>query len=584
MLSASYIRSLEGDRECLEALAWLAEHGKGYRPGGFTPPLTSSKPTLEQTRFLALYLRIGRVSRLGAGSRVTRVDWFDGDTISSADGSNAAIAKACSERLFVRAHSGALFVTSGKRRQALDTWLDSQGRELLQLGYTLQPCLSGGSVSWCIVRKGKYKWTVTLFESMTGRPVSDGTALAPIVEPSQPTTNRLLTALYTASLSTSSFYMASFGVALAPTVGMTAMRAARITIEKGFRKWRPAPLLVAMNRQGLGYRGGLTYAVVSRGPTSRIDVTRQYTHALTSELPHEWSFGKFPGFHYTGPGVWMCRVRLGRMIPYPIGVWTGPENGFELRTVSEGEYICVLHAPDIKAIVRSGGYVWPTFGYRATRTWTLASYVQKIQGLLSAYGRDSAHARLSKPLGNYVYGKLGQNPKRDELLFSEEYPGDEWYPYYDQFGQAWDNIWERTVEKYAAAQHIDIAGHLTATARLQTVEMWASLIEAGYRIVRCHTDSLTVSGTIDPSLLSDGTVIGGWRQESQDADTIIVGPNAYSDERGVHIAGVERPTFEMVERMLDGQTASTHQRIRKPRSGWDRGDTMQERTMRATGR
>lgn len=584
VLGAKYIRSLDGDSECLEALAWLAENVKGYTPGGFTPPLTPKKRAESQAPFLTLSLRIGRRSRLGAGARVSRVEWFDGKDAHEAGGSDEQIAKGTADRLFTSANSGHIFVTSGQRRGALDTWLDSQGRLLLERGFTLQPCLSGGGVSWCIVRRKRQKWTLAYFETMTGAESSTGLSYAGDAEPFAATSAPLARSLYVATSAVARLYLDVFGVALSPTVGMSALSAARVTLPRGFQKWRPPPLLVAMERAAYGYRGGMTYAQRYRGPSTRIDVNRQYTAALASDLPLQWAFGRFPGFADGRTGVYMCRVRIGKLVPYPVGYWRGDNQGFTLSTVPEGEYVCVLHTAEIRAIQAGGGIVWPDFGYTATATFTLEAYVAKLQAIIREHGRDSAIAKLTKPLGNYVYGKFGQNPKRMELLWSADYPGDQWYPYADETGKLWDNIWERPVEKYSAGQHVDIAGTITAYARAQTCRMWLSLLASGYAVVRCHTDSLTIDGQFRNGFSSDGATIGSWRMESEAPETVIVGANAYFDENGAHIAGISEPTYDMVERMLDGQVVGVQQRMKRPRRGYERGDEMSERKLRATGR
>lgn len=582
MLSADYIRRLDGDSECIDALAYLAEHGRRYKSGGFTPPLTPKKRATEKTPFLAVSLRIGRVTRLGPGARVSRVDWSDGESVMSADGSDDQIARSCADRLFTATYSGYLLITSGKKRQVLDTWLDSQGRSLLESGYTLSPCLSGGGVSFCVIRRGRYKWTLALIETVTGVETSVSVSFAQSVGRLPTASSADCRSLHGAIDAVSNLYLDEFGCALQPTVGMLAMNAARVTLPVGFRKWRPAPLLVAMERTAFGYRGGMTYAERYSGPSARIDVTRQYTGVLRNPLPHQWTFGRFPGFGDGRLGVYVCRLRLGNGHPYPLGVWSGPESGFRLQTVARGEYVSVLHTSEIDTIVRAGGFVWPEYGYTVTSTFTLARHVDGIQNILERFGRESSVAKLTKPLGNYVYGKFGQNPRRTELLFSNEYPGDEWYPYADEMGVFWDNIWEKPVERYTASQHIDIAGTITAYARAQTCQMWQSLAASGARVVRCHTDSLTLAGAASAFDGRTGVGIGQWRVESEDRVSVIAGPNAYSDDGGAHIGGVSEPTYEMLERMHDGHVVGVQQRMRKPRRGFERGEVDTERKVRAT--
>lgn len=582
MITPEYIRGLQGDSECIEALAWLAEHGFRYETGRFTPPLTPTIPSNDATRLAGLSLRIGRAQRMGTGSRITRLEVFDGSDAIVCDGSSESIASAASRRVFVPASHGTLFVTSGRKRHALDVWLDSCGRLLLSRGFRIQPYLSTDHVAWIVVRKGRHRWTLAYFETMTGVPVSIGLGLADGVNQSAVLPQHMARSLYRASVAAGEAIRATFGVALAPTIGMTAVRCARTYLPENFRKWRPAPLLVSLERDGRGYRGGLTYAQHYRGDTVRVDITRQYTGVLASELPASWTFGAFPGFHSLQPGVYMCRVRLPGKITYPLGVWHGEDTGFVVETVARGEYVSVLHTPEIREILRMGGEVWPGHGYTARTTFSLSPYVRVLQDILRRYGREHPLSKITKPLGNYVYGKLGQNPEQTELMFSEARPGKDWRPYFDETGRAWEDLWTRQTTRYAAHQHVDVAAYITSLARSQTLEMWCRMLDSGTSVLRCHTDSLTVD-RLPPSFpLTNGDDIGGWRLESEYRDTVIVGPNAYFDQDGAHIAGVSHPTYEMVERLYDGQVVTAHRRIRKSGPLRGRSDGTESFELRAT--
>lgn len=582
VLSAEYIRSLPGDRECLDALAWLAEHARKYPNMGFTPPLKPKKRAIEPTPFVALSCRIGRTKLREGRTRISRVDWFDGTSPMSSVGTVTSIASALDRGLLTRSNSGYLILTSGVRRAVLDTFLDSLGPELLKLGYTLSPCLSGGSVSFIVIRKGKYKWTIAYLESVSGASVSTMLALAGNVANEYATRESAAHTLYRAGAAYSLWLLCEFGVALSPTVGMIAMAAARVTLPSGFQKWRPDPLLVAMERQGYGYRGGMTYAQRYSGRTWRIDVTRQYTAALAGQLPLRSIFGRYRGDLDKRPGVYVCRVRLGSVTPYPLGIWLGSQSGFQCRTVGRGDYVCILHTSEFLGITAAGGYVDPSYGFTHTATFGFGAYVSRLQGIIDTFGRESPQAKLSKPLGNYVYGKFGQNPRRTELLYSESNPGKQWFPYWDEAGVAWPMIWERTVERHTASQHVDIAATITAAARSQTVETWAYLSAFGLTAVRCHTDSLTLDGDPRPYIDTLGSELGSWRLETDDDQSVIVGANAYFDQDGAHIAGVSQPTFEMIDRMLDGQVVPVSQTMKTPRRGFVRGETIGTKELRAT--
>lgn len=582
-LSAQYIRTLPGDAECIDALAYLAAHVQKYPSGGFTPPLRPKARASEEAKFLAVSLRIARKTRQGAGARISRVDWCIDQEIGTADGDDSAIAEGFSSRVLRRAYSGYLLVTSGEKRGALDVWLSSQGEPMLKLGYTLSPVSAGGGVIFVIIRKGKLRWTLVYFHTVSGADISTGLAFANRVDNEYASRDRTARAISAATAAYSRWLLSSFGVAMKPTAGMIAMDAARVTLPSGFQKWRTPPLLVAMEREGRGYRGGMSYAERFRGKSYRIDVTRQYTHALRGELPIRTAFGRRSSYSDSRPGVFMCRVFLSNMLAYPLGVWYGNDAGFRLETVGRGTYVCVLHSAEFQGLRDMGATVIPSYGFIYTATFGMAEYVATLQRCITAFGRSSPEAIFSKPLGNYVYGKFGQKPRRTELMFSEENPGKQWYPYWDDQGAPWEQIWERTVERYTASQHVDIAGTVTAAARSQTVSTWASLLRSGARVVRCHTDSLTID--VDPTELlnlSDET-IGSWRLENESPDSIMIGANAYFDQDGAHIAGVSEPTFEMIDRLLDGQVVGVRQTIKAPRRGFTRGEMAVDREYRARG-
>lgn len=576
-ISASYIRKLEGDRECVEALAWLAERAPRYPAGGFTPPLKSAGRETESVRLIAVCFRIGRTSLLSGGARVNRVDWFDGASLGSIAGTNDEVASGLSSRLFTRATASQLIVTSGVRRHVLDVWLSSLGPSLLRLGYSLLPCCTSGNISWVRIRKGKRTWTVAYLETASGVSVQTCLDLVKTVAIQSSDGSARVRNLYAACRAYADWLLAEFGVRMRATAGMSAMRAARTHLSNDFWKWRPTPLLVAMERLGGGYRGGLAYATRYRGPTWRIDVNRQYTGTLASALPLSVAFGRADDGETPREGVFMCRVWLSDTVAYPLARWMGYTSGFERGIYGRGEYVCILHSSEFAGLRSSGATIRPSYGFVFTRTFSLSSLVAQIQGIIDTYGKGSARGKCTKPIGNYLYGKFGQRPDREELMYSADNPGKEWWPYIDSDGNDWDNVWTRKVVKHTASQHVDIAAAITGAARGQTIQTWASLSESGVTVVRCHTDSLTVD--MDPCgyITTSNDQIGEWALERSDEDSIIVGPNAFFDGDTAHIAGVSNPTYEMIEMMADGQVVRVVQNVQAPRCGFQRGAVRVER-------
>ncbi len=562
----------DGPCDVKEALQWLVESADDYPSRSYVPPLTPMANDQKPRSFLAFTMRVRRKKLLGTGTKPGRIDWTDGQSIATID---APDADSVSSAFFAPKNAGYFLVTSGKDRGVLDLFLESFGPGLCEMGYTLEPCMSGSRISFIVVRKGKRSWTVVYAETISGVPVSTlldyarGAGQQSVTERSGGCQS-----LYDAIAAYQSFLMGNFGVAVNHTVGMTALHCARRDLPPEYKQWRPVPLLVSMERYGRGYRGGMAHAVRHKGPATRIDVIRQYAHALTTPLPYRVAFGRYISPEVTPHGVFVCQVRLTSRVPYLLSIWHGL--GFESRTVGAGDYVSVLHTSEFPGLESAGASISPYYGFVFTHTFTLARYIERLQHLLDTEGYDSPVSRMCKPLGNYVYGKFGQNPMRKDLMFSTTDPRGEWVPYVDENLKEWPLIWERTVRKYTASQHVEIAATVTGAARSQTVQMWKMLEDAGAVVVRCHTDSLTF--TVKPgadlsgieAMLSESR-IGSWRVERLDTETVIVGVNAYVDESGAHIAGVSDPTWEMIERVYDGHVLHVVQQENAPMRGFARG-------------
>lgn len=598
MITRGHISSLEpcephcedGGEPCemKAAMAYLLANAPAY--GTTTPALTPLTRPDEPRKFLALAIRVNRAKSESGQAMISALEMaseLGESTIGPVTPSE--LYSFLIREILTRANSGSLLVTSGLRQGVLDVFLEQFGVMLCDAGYVLGPRLSGGSVSYLRIsrRGGRESWSLVYAETMSGARLSTLVGYARVVgklveSPAQTPARQL----YGAIAAYQDLIRTSFGVALNPTAGMIALSCVRHSLPAvlqangsslSFRKWRPDPLLVAMERTGRGYRGGLTYAERYRGPTTRIDVVRQYTAALATELPYRSAFGR-----WTGPddrGVYLCSVRFDHSPPYPIGVWNGER--FVTRSVTGGVYVCVLHTSEFPGLEAHGATIAPWYGFRYTATFTLAGYVQRLQSLLDQHGYESHLSKLIKPLGNYVYGKFGQEPHRKELRFSKEYPGDgsfkkagDWYPYVDDMLKRWPMVWERECTSYTSSQHVEIAGTITGAARSQTLLMWAMCATSGATIVRCHTDSLTVATESLPTGIRERlntSLIGAWRAESLTGDSYVVAPNAYTDERGAHVAGVIDPTIEMVERVYNGEAVEIVQQENTPLRGFGRG-------------
>lgn len=569
--------------ESREALLWLNQNATEYPSGMYIPPMEPLTKNDDPKSFISVAATMKRTAMNGTGTMISQLEYStDAITSTLLSGHSEEITTHISESILAWNRSGYLIVFSGRDRNVLDIFLEQFGPGLVELGYSLQPFLSDGDVSFIKIRKDRRSWQLCYAENISGASLDTlhGYARDAGSLSGHSTVRLSAPVLYSVIDAYQRFLLETFGVAINPTIGMTALRCARRFLPEGFKRWRPPPLLAAMERIGKGYRGGMTYAERYRGPSLRIDVVRQYTSCLTEDLPYRVAFGRYNP-DSGAPGVFLCTVSLSNTISYPLGVWSGKELGFVPETCTRGTYLSVLHTSEFPGLEAAGALIRPYYGYTYTATFTLAPYVERLQRILSENGRDSAVAKLTKPLGNYVYGKFGQKPDQKELIFSDKCPGDLWYPYVDSELTEWTNVWERKKVRYTSTQLVDIAGTITGAARSQTVSMWAWLQSLGLRVVRCHTDSLTVVGDIPGELLqylSDDD-IGMWRIESTDTDTIIVGTNAYVDQDGAHIAGVSNPTVEMIERVYDGQISYAWQDTKTPLRGFSRERRMVKRSV-----
>jgi hypothetical protein len=589
MITPEYLDTLESCEpgcdeetscEMKTAMKWLNDAAKNYPTGQFIPPLTPLD-TVDNPRNFAAFTVKTRMLRPSGLVQIRSIELYSGTAVSLAyfmtetDGCDFIIMNMLTRNL-----SGCLFACSKNSIEVLSIMLEQFGPQLVKRGYSLQPFASGGGVLFVTIRKGKQSWRFCYVETIAGVRLSVLLGYAQDVKVLPASYGRVTAAvLYSAIGAYQSFLLATFGVAINPTAGMTAVRCVRRSLPEGFRKWRPDPLLVSMEREGKGYRGGMTYATKYRGPSVRIDVNRQYTAALSAALPYRAAFGRYISPEHTPHGVFLCRVQLTNFCPYPLGIWNG--EGFTSELCARGTYLSVLHTSEFPGLESIGASITPYYGFIFTRTFQASKHIERLQSILDNSGRNSNIAQISKPLGNHVYGKLGQNPEQEELTYALDRPPGEWYPYVDGQLKEWRYIWTRENIRYTGSQHVEIAATITGHARSQTLQTWALLSTYGQTVVRCHTDSLTVSA--QAPFLFDSTVIpdtpdqiGEWRVEYSDVPTTIVAANAYSDDKGAHIAGVSEPTQDMIDRMYAGEVVVISQQQNTPLSGW----TRERRTVR----
>lgn len=557
-----------GPCEMREAMQWIGRKAASYPSGKFVGPLTPLTKSDAPSRIIAFTLK--RTGKSGQ-PKSWAFEWNDGDDSGAMQTMEAtSLATRIASVVLTSRRAGILAFTSGHTRHVLETLLRVCGPSWVESGYSLLPCLAGGRIIFLRVTRGHRSWLLGYVEVASGCSLDTlrGYAKDAGKYPGRKSTGAHR--LYSAIDALQQFLLSKFGTALKPTAGMIALRCARRFLPEDFQKWRPTPLMVAMERDGCGYRGGIAFATKYHGGSWRVDVNRQYTQALTTPLPLQVAWGRYQDDFR--PGVFLCRVQLSNRVAYPLGIWGGRDRGFRITNAGRGSYVCILHTSEFPGLYSAGAEIYPYYGYTYTRTFTFQAYVERIQAVITASGgKDTPEAKLTKPLGNFLYGKLGQRPEYRELLYSTTPPDKSWYPYFDDNHNAHENIYERDVMNYSMSQHVDVAATISGAARSQTVSMWAYFQMCGLDVIRCHTDSLTVSGDPSPYLQLDNDEIGRWHSEGNCEDTIVIGPNAFADQDGAHIAGVTDPTRGMVERLYAGESVSYVQQENSPLSGWTAG-------------
>ena len=579
VLGVEWVRALDDCEEHLDALAWLAERGYERRYKTFIPPMRAPKGEPKPKPFLVLAFHAEydhdinqhRISWIGMQDAHDQAHTF-------VDGGDD-VAAFLATHVFSPEHASSLIVCNGGQGGIIDALIEDGARQLVAMGYLIEPYKCRGGIGSIKVRKGKRQWTVTSAEIMTGRPLATLLACAQDAAGFDATSSGVLVCLYAACSAYSTFLMSSFGAVLNRTVGMIAAECARRHLPDGARKWKPDPLLVAMERDGMGYRGGISYGVGYRGETHRIDVNRQYTAMLANPLPCAARFGKYRSSIETPHGVYLCTVVAHRPVPYAVGAWVDAETGFVRDTLRRGRTVCVLHTSEFEALSAWDCDITPGYGYTFVETFTLAAYVEQIAAVCAEYGRTSPLGQMTKPLGNMVYGKYGQQPGHWQLLYAEEPPDDSWHPHITDDLRRIKDVWERYDSSVTVGMHVDIAAHITGYARSQTMQMWALLDAMGHNVVRCVTDSITVTRNPSDVVTYDDQAFGAWKYENLAYDGIVAGANAYADDTDGHVAGVTDAGRAVLEALhANGEVIVTRE-TNLPREGFWRGKQWQERRL-----
>lgn len=179
--------------------------------------------------------------------------------------------------------------------------------------------------------------------------------------------------------------------------------------------------------------------------------------------------------------------------------------------------------------IRALGYtIEPGIGLVFTRTFDMRPYVERIARVVAHFGPRSPEGKLTKLLGNAVYGKFAAHPERRTVRLAEKRPGLDWLVWVDSEGYPVENVWEQTRTAYQWSQHVDIAAAVTARVR-SWLYTGATVVEAhGAQVLGMQTDCLILDRLPAGALPLHEWRFGAWKVAGEDDDGVVVGPNCYS--------------------------------------------------------
>lgn len=444
------------------------------------------------------------------------------DVSASSDGA-ADIAEA----LLTPSQSGTYYVFADGGANAfgpiMEWWLPT----FVDLGYRVQPVASKIHMIMIRITKGRHSWYLIDWHSISGMSMSElitwhetnGTTSSELSNP--------LTLALRHLTQVQEVLIARFGTALRPTVAGTAMAAMRWILPREVKVFRPHPTLVALCRDGVGYRGGYMYARKYRGNAWAVDFRRLYLHCMTYPTAEHWSFSQYLPDDARNEGIYVCDVSGVPPIPVYLGVWNGTTDGFKREHWYGGETIAVIPTTEFAGLRAMGLTITPAFGYRITRTFDVSEFVTTIADILSRIPSRSPLAAYIKIMGNGISGKWASNPVNRGILYARERPPEATFPALDERGNEIPDCWWYEQTRYSGTQQIGLAAMITGLARSRLYESLARIIAEGMEPIHVHTDGIIVKGSAPLWATQLQDRIGELRYEGQDTDAIVIAPGRY---------------------------------------------------------
>lgn len=478
------------------------------------------------------------------GSALAHVDLPDG-----ADG-----ALALATALFTHRHRGALLVLLDGAASGFAVILRTYARQLVALGFTVEPLTGGATIRAVLVRKDRHTWCICDLGIMAGMEGVELEAFAKAFTPGYAPSSEPTAVAFRALRGWQATSVEHFGAAASVTVGRSAIRAASRHLGDSQWLWRAHPITVAMMRAGGAYRGGYAAAHRYVGQAWRMDMNKAYSWALGEPLPLRMGLYRQHGTADPPPGVYMARVSGSSGIPLYLGAWDSGTKQFGRIMWAGGDTLAVITVTEGSAIRRLGYSVTYGTGMAYLDTFTLRGFTAQIAGITRIYGRGSPQERIARAYGNTVYGKLAERPERDQTMYAATSPGTGWLPFVTNTGDEIADLWTARSIAHRPHQHVDVASEVTALVRARLYDAMGAVFDAGGLVPHADTDGFLA--TIDPAALFtfDATAPGQWRPAEGPERAIVWGAKGYAFGADVRTAGLRGVTQSMAERVIAGDS------------------------------
>lgn len=528
----------------------LAAYPDGKRIPAFAAPRWEDQPK----RFCVATLTVRGDAVIGPVDPVS-LELTDGEhrTTARLDGGDGAAQAA--ELLFHRDHRSMPIAFWRGARFAFHILLRHFARAWAEMGLIIKPLAAGSDLKAIIVSRGRHNWYLTDIPTVTGIKGMDWEEFAATFVRFKPAGTDPIRVLWAALAGFQKMTVDLLGVNLRLTAPVAALRAATRSLGLADWKQRPSPLSVLLARQGGGFRGGYAYARRYVGMAYKADMNKAYAWALSQELPKRSSIG-----HGIGPGgveragMFMATITGPGAMPVYIPVWDPARGRMEIGYWNADEAITVLPTDELPGLRALGFSVDLGIGLVTQETFTLAPFVEKLQGLIGDNPRGSAEVAIAKAFAVAVYGKFAEKPQRQDIAYAWETPGEGWFPFLDERGEEYDGLWTRRTITYNAHQHIDVAAAITGVVRSRLYVAMATALHRGGTIVHADTDGFLSTAELGALGVADSATIGDWRVSGEPEHTAVSGRKAHAFGADARVGGVTGATAAMVELAAYGET------------------------------